>query len=288
MMWLFTLLGVVLIVAGLNDIFHTLLRPTGRGHLSHFVVNGMWKAFRGNQAIRKYAGPLAIVSVILTWTALQAIGWALIYYPHFPDGFSYSPGLDETRYSNAAEALYVSVMTLSTLGYGDVVPIDNWIRWVSTFQAVTGFGLLTAAVSWFMQIYPALSRRRTLALKLSSMSKSGYADKLRQLEPSVACSALESVADSIVQARIDLSQTTETYYFRDTSADLALAVSLSYALDLSAAGQQSSSTDVNLTAEVLETSLTELAHYLRDEFTLEGTTTREVFHAFAADHGHRD
>ncbi|MCW2131567.1 Ion channel [Arthrobacter sp. VKM Ac-2550] len=288
MMWLFTLLGVVLIVAGLNDIFHTLLRPTGRGHLSHFVVNGMWKAFRGKGGFRKYAGPLAIVCVILTWTALQAVGWALIYYPHFPDGFSYSAGLDETRYSNAAEALYVSVMTLSTLGYGDVVPIDNWIRWASTFQAVTGFGLLTAAVSWFMQIYPALSRRRTLALKLSSMSKSGYVDKLCQLEPSVACSALESVSDSISHARIDLSQTTETYYFRDMSPDVSLAVSLSYALDLSAAGQRSPSKDVNLTAEVLETSLTELAGYLRDEFALEGTTTRDVFRAFEADHGHRD
>lgn len=287
-MWLFTLLGVVLIVAGLNDIFHTLLRPTGRGHLSHFVVNGMWKLIRGRPGVRKYGGPLAIVSVILTWTALQAVGWAMVYYPHFPDGFSYSPGLDETRYSNAAEALYVSVMTLSTLGYGDVVPIDNWIRWASPFQAVTGFGLLTAAVSWFMQIYPALSRRRALALKLSSMSKSGYVDKLLHLEPAVACSALGSVADSIAQARIDLSQTTETYYFRDTSPDVSLAVALSYAWDLSAAGQQSPSKDVSLTAEVLDASLTELAHFLRDEFALEGATTKEVFRAVEADHGHRD
>jgi hypothetical protein len=287
MMWLFTLLGVVLIVAGLNDVFHTLLRPTGRGHLSHFVVQAMWRLFRGKEAGRKYAGPVAIVSVILSWTALQAVGWALIYYPHFPDGFSYSPGLDESRYSNAAEAMYVSVMTLSTLGYGDVVPIDNWIRWASPLQAVTGFGLLTAAVSWFMQIYPSLSRRRTLALKLSSMSKSGYKDKLLQLEPAVVCSALESVSESISEARIDLSQTTETYYFRDTP-DASLAVSLTYALELSAAGQESPSKDVSLTAEVLETSLTELAGYLRDEFALEGATTREVFLAFAADHGHRD
>jgi hypothetical protein len=119
------------------------------------------------------------------------------------------------------------------------------------------------------------------------MSKSGYKDKLLQLEPAVVCSALESVSESISEARIDLSQTTETYYFRDTP-DASLAVSLTYALELSAAGQESPSKDVSLTAEVLETSLTELAGYLRDEFALEGATTREVFLAFAADHGHRD
>ena len=38
---------------------------------------------------------------------------------------------------------------------------------VTSLQGLTGFALLTASLTWFIQIYPPLSRRRALAMSLN-------------------------------------------------------------------------------------------------------------------------
>lgn len=166
---LLTALGIVVIVAGLMDMFHTLLHPSGQGRLSRLVLSTVWKVSKatGHRA-GSAVGPAAMVAVVLLWVVLQAAGWALIYYPHVPGGFMYSSGIDAAAYPDAVEAVYVSVVTLSTLGYGDVVATDSWIRVAAPFEALTGFALLTAALTWFTQIYPPLMRRRALALELKA------------------------------------------------------------------------------------------------------------------------
>ena len=40
---LLTVLGIVVIVAGLMDMFHTLLHPSGQGRLSRLVLSTVWK-----------------------------------------------------------------------------------------------------------------------------------------------------------------------------------------------------------------------------------------------------
>ena len=66
---------------------------------------------------------------------LQAVGWALVYLPHLPQGFSYS-GVDPANHPNLAEAIYVSLTTLSTVGFGDVVATSPWIRVAAPLQAL--------------------------------------------------------------------------------------------------------------------------------------------------------
>jgi len=115
-------------------------------------------------------------TVILSWVFLQGVGWALIYYPHMPGGFVYSSGVDPAEYPGFIEALCVSFVTLATLGYGDAVPVEPWIRLVSPFQALIGIALLTVAVTWFTQLYPPLSRRRALALESGRLADTSYAE----------------------------------------------------------------------------------------------------------------
>ncbi|MGD6980377.1 MULTISPECIES: potassium channel family protein [Citricoccus] len=62
--------------------------------------------------------------------------------------------------------LYASLTTLSTVGFGDVVATQPWIRMAAPVQALTGFALLRAGLTWFTQVHPPLSRRRALALAL--------------------------------------------------------------------------------------------------------------------------
>lgn len=285
MLWLLSALGVVVILVGLVEVFHTLLHPSGRGRLSRLCVLVVWRGVRrlGDRPAA-VAGPLAMVSVILLWALLQAIGWALLIYPHIPGGFTYSPGIDPGRYGNAAEALYISTVTLTTLGYGDVIAIDPLIRLLSPIEALTGFALLTAAVSWFMQIYPALARRRALAVRLSLLRAARYAESLDALDASAVATTLEGLANDVVLIRIDLTQTSESYYFWESNKTLSLPASLSYACDLAGEARSSGRSSVHTAGILLGDSLDALAAFLRDEFHVDGGSTEEIFSSYARDH----
>lgn len=93
------------------------------------------------------AGPSTLVAVIAGWVVLLWAGWALVYWPRLPEQFSFSPGIDPRIRGGFVDALYLSLMTMTTLGYGDVTPSTGWMRILATLQALTGFGLLTASVT---------------------------------------------------------------------------------------------------------------------------------------------
>jgi hypothetical protein len=50
-------------------------------------------------------------------------------------------------------------------------PLPGLLRLLALIEALVGFGLLTAAISWVLSIYPALSRRQSLAQKISLTHK---------------------------------------------------------------------------------------------------------------------
>ena len=169
---------------------------------------------------------MAAISVVLAWAAIQAIGWALIYLPHVPEGFLYSEGMDPSRYPDALEALYFSLVSLSTLGFGEVVPTDPVVRLMSPLQAITGFALLTGGATWLLQLFPTLARRRSTALYLTILGRARYAERLGGLDPVAAGALLHAVAQQIASVRVDLSQSPESYYFREGEAPTSLGHAL--------------------------------------------------------------
>lgn len=304
-----TLAGVALIAAGLRDMFHSLLHPQGQGRLSRWVLVGTWKASRATgHRLGSVAGPAGMVAVILMWVLLQTIGWALVYLPHLPSGFSYS-GVDPERQVRLVEAVYVSLTTLSTVGFGDVVATDAWIRLAAPIQALTGFALLTAALTWFTQVYPPLSRRRSLALALHGMRRGGYAETLAGAGPG-ALGALDDLSARLEQSGIDFAQHTESYFFLESDPELALAEQLPYAVEMrdrarastgssggdgkpgAAEGPAEGSTErpaegpaegLAARADRLSVALDRLAAVLAEGF-VSGEGPEEVFAAYAADH----
>ncbi|GAA4913787.1 hypothetical protein GCM10025777_50150 [Membranihabitans marinus] len=278
-----TLVGILLIMVGLRDMFHQLLHPPSHGSLSRGVFSVVWRMSRVmKHRLGTAVGPGAMVLVIVLWVLLQVFGWALVYLPHVPEDFSYSDA-DPTRYPDFADALYVSLVTLATLGFGDVVAVDPVLRLVTPLQGLTGFALLTASLTWFIQIYPPLSRRRALAMSLNGMKHSRFAQRLADLQPAVAAVALEQLTRDIAQSCIDFNQYGETYYFREQHADLSLARYLPYTLEIRAAAGASTSPDVQLSGERFGFALQKLSEKLSHEF-LSGNTPQEVFAAYAADH----
>lgn len=274
-------------VLGLNDIFHTLLHPIGKGWFSQWIASGVWHLSKlTGHRTGQIAGPTAMVLAVVAWTLLQGLGWALIYYPHVPEGFSYSSDIDPGWYNEFAEAFYISLVTLATLGFGDVIPTDPWIRLVSPIQALTGFALLTAALSWFGQIYPALGRRRALSIRVHLLEDNGYVDTLGEIGTSTGNRVLEEVAVSITQSRVDLTQNTETYYFRESDPRMSFAASVPYLLRLSATARNSPVTEIRLDGELLQSALDDLAQHLSAQFGLSGDSTTEILSSFVHDHGH--
>lgn len=278
--------GMIAILVGLKDMFHTLLHPSGQGRASRWVFRGVWRLSKATgHRLGSAVGPAAMIAVILLWIALQGLGWALIYYPHIPAGFMYSSGVNPANYPDFIEALNVSFVTLTTLGYGDVVATDSWIRAAAPIEALTGFALLTAALTWFTQIHEPLSRRRALALELKGLADIGYAQAMDEVDAVTVSRVLDTITAGVVKARLDFTQHAEGFYFREQSPDVSLARQLPYALRMRDAGATRPQHAVRLSAQQLSLALEQLGAELRDDFLHAGDDLEEIFAAYATEHG---
>ncbi|MDR6558247.1 hypothetical protein J2809_002617 [Arthrobacter pascens] len=283
---LWTVLGAGLVLLMLVDVFRTLLYPHGSGPVGRAIVRGFWLASRKLRGRGSFiAAPLAMAAVIGAWAALAAIGWALLYLPHLPSGFVHAAGVPQR--GDFAEALYISLVTLSTVGFGEIVPAHPLLRLVVALQAVTGFGLLTATVTWILQTYPALNRRRALAHQLNLFREAAGPAGVLSLDPRHAAGLLESMAGNVASVSIDLLAFHETYYFREVEKRGSLPATVAYAQELASEAQRSASPELQFAGRMLHAALDGLADVLRGKFGHPGTTSSDVFDSYELHHRHR-
>jgi hypothetical protein len=286
--------GALLVVAALRDIFSTLWHPRGFGTVCRVVMTACWRVGKLDRRERRteLAGPCGMVLTIVSWSVMVVGGFALIYWPQLPEGFYFSSPLQPAASADLGNAAYLSVVAVGTLGLGDVMPADGWMRLLVPVEALIGFVLLTAAVSWGLQVYPALSRRRGLALQLSS-------DRRRDLvalagEPSGGFLAehLATLSSGLGGVHVDLLQYAETYYFREHDPELSLAAALPFAVRLAEAAARSPSTEVRHAGGLLQDAVSGLCRSLDQRFLRIGEGDagpasgyeRRVLRAFARDH----
>ena len=168
----------------MRDAFDALLHPEGRGTLGRGIMRGVWTLFRTRRSrlALPLAGPLALTMMIGAWALLLAVGWALILWPQLEDGFRLHQSAGGVGFT---DALHVSLTTLTTVGSPDVIPEADWLRVVLPMEALLGFGLLSASVSYLLLIYPVLARRRSLAYEVSLLHKAERDDGwlIEELDP---------------------------------------------------------------------------------------------------------
>jgi hypothetical protein len=159
--------GSLLLLLLSADVFVTVFHPEGRGGpVFRSIARVVWGGFRvvgarrGRDALAPYAGPLIAALVPLSWLVLLVVGFALIYYPWILELISL-PGEPSVPW---AEAVYHSLNAASTLGMGDVVAVHLPLRWLTAIQAVAGFGSLTAALTYMLNVYREVTGMRTLAV----------------------------------------------------------------------------------------------------------------------------
>lgn len=286
MTWWSTGAGVLIVVLTLRDVFRTLWYPRGFGGLARRIFRAVWAVAGRLPRPVNAAGPVGMVLTSATWLLLLVLGFTLVYLPHMPQGFHFGSSLDPAVSSDLLASVYLSAVALTTLGLGDVVPADPWLRLVVPLQAVIGFVLLTAGISWVLQLYPALTRRRSLARRLSGMARQDAAQVVATGETSVAVQLLEGVREALAGVEMDLRQYGEAYYFRDQPDSCALAATLPYVDRLVAAGRTAAASEVRSAAAMLDDGLDAVAELVRSDFLPVPGSRADLLRAFARDHRH--
>ena len=269
-------------MAVLVDIFHTLANPGKQGWLSRHVHQAMWTLSRRSA----WSGPVSMLGVVGIWGLLTALGWALVYWPHMPEGFSFPEGTTAALDPSFVDALYLSLVTISTLGFGDVYPATDWLRIVNPLEGLFGFALLTVVVSWILQVYPALSRRRVLALHLSALKRAGTLDALPDLDPTEVMLLVTGLAADITRVRVDMSDYAESYYFRENDRAAALPAVIGFAVDLGNTAAASSRPGIRLSGNLLLNSLGDFADMLAARFVRTDGASADLMASYADDHRH--
>ncbi|HKP06718.1 MAG TPA: two pore domain potassium channel family protein, partial [Microbacterium sp.] len=141
--------------------------------------------------------------------------------------------------------------------------------------------------SWFMQLYPALARRRALAVELTGLHSSGLTSLPSTMSPGYAASVITSVTRALAELTADLVQNTEIFYFTERDERLSAARASGYAVELRDAALASGDPDLQAAGTLLSNVLDELARVLTDQYPhVTGESTDDVLRAAAGSHGH--
>ena len=70
-----------------------------------------------------------------------------------PDSFVFNAGPASGRSMQGFQALYFSFITLSTIGYGDIVPVSKLARMLAIVEAVTGMFYVSLLIARLVSLY---------------------------------------------------------------------------------------------------------------------------------------
>lgn len=231
-----TILGVGCIAVAFRDVFDVLFHPRGRAILSTIVTDGVQRSFRRPSPV---AGPIALLSVIASWAVLLAGGWALVIWPHLDDSFRFPA---EPADRDLVDALYVSLVTLGTIGFGEITPTSDVMKVVLPLEGLVGLGLLTASLSWLLSLYPALSRRRSLAYDISLLRRAedDTGDDVFSIDADTATAQLAELTSRLVAVERDLTAYPIARCFVEADDRFSLEQAMPYLDELATRGRLSS------------------------------------------------
>ncbi|HEX8723209.1 MAG TPA: potassium channel family protein [Pyrinomonadaceae bacterium] len=178
--FIFTTAGVVLLVLIMFDVYATVLHSSARyGPVGESLNRSVWRlaraaAFRLSRSRRhkllNMVGPLLLPLLIVVYVLLLILAFALVYYPHVPQNFAFSEAHTEPGW---VDAVYFSGCTLTTVGYGDVVPRVAALRFLALFESASGLVVISLAITYMLTVYTALERKRAVAVSLYHQAGEG-------------------------------------------------------------------------------------------------------------------
>lgn len=178
--FIYTAAGFVLLALIIFDIYATVLHSSARyGPVGESLNRSVWRATRtvafklsraNRHRLLNMVGPLLLPLLIVVYIVLLVSAFALVYYPHVPDGFTYGVSHPEPGW---VDAVYFSGVTLTTVGYGDVMPRTIPLRFFALFEAASGLVVISLAITYMLTVYTALERKRAVAVSLYHQAGQG-------------------------------------------------------------------------------------------------------------------
>jgi hypothetical protein len=281
-----TIFGAIVIVAGLQDIFHNLFHPVARAAISDWLEVRIWHFFQkvANKGL-DFAGPIAFVLIVIYWASSMVLGFALIYRPWIPSAFTFASGLQPERYASMAGALNVSLSSLAGTSSG-VYSTSLWLQFLIGLEAVFGFAVLTASISWILSIYRVLEHRRSLAQEatlLKSAQERGM-QRLDNLSDSELEQILLGLTSQLITHRNELTQFSITYYFHEKEEATSLVIILPFLSDLADKSRQRAGS-AGIAALILGGAIDDYLKLIATRFLNRTFRDREeALRAFAEDH----
>ena len=172
MRWISETIGVGLVLLSLADVFLTVLYVrSGTSLISDRLARWIWRGFRvadrwlpdDRHRIMSFGGASILLLIIAVWVMLLVIGFGLIAWPNLGTAIRSASGPTPT---GPAAALYFAGANLATSGSNDLIPATPGMRLVAVLCPLIGMSVITLTLTYLLQVYQALMRRNTFALRL--------------------------------------------------------------------------------------------------------------------------
>lgn len=101
---------------------------------------------------------LQILCAAIATYLMLALLWSFAYIladSLAPNSFVFTVGPDSSHSMNHFNALYFSFTTLSTVGYGDIIPVSGIARMLAMAEAVFGMFYVTLLIARLVALYSA-------------------------------------------------------------------------------------------------------------------------------------
>jgi hypothetical protein len=170
---------------------------------------------------------------------------------------------------------------------------SRWLRFAMGTEAVMGFILLTASLSWALSIYPILEYRRSAAHRLSLLHHAHRSERIgvSSIPEQETEQLVIALATDITKIRNDLVQFSITYYFHEIDPQSAFPGALPLAMDIAnRANRPESGAPVRVAGIVLQGAIHDLLALLGAWFLdmQNETDDARLMHGFAEDHFRRE
>jgi hypothetical protein len=166
------IIGVLLLLVTGWDLFQSIVVPRpspGRFRIARYVIRGSWRAYRAfvrrrpaaaRDALLGFFGPAASLLLLVIWLSMLILGYGLVLYA-IRDQLRPVP-------TDLATTLYFAAVSVTTLGFGEIVADGTLARVLAILAAISGLGTVALVVTFLFSLYGSYQRREVQVVALEA------------------------------------------------------------------------------------------------------------------------